>query len=360
MTPTTTQPASRTRRVLASLAFVALVAVMLGFTSAVLKPGRTAIVGGGPWHSFLSLPRNSTDAMFFGNSHVFAGVDPATVWRGRGIPTFVLGGPMQQMPVTYYYLREALKTQSPKVVALEVSGASYDQARFNAQFHELNLGYMPWSENRLGALLFATPDGQRTSSLVDLWVYHGRWSQLTKADFNLMGKDSGYEYLKGFTPRPVVTDTSTALAEPYVLTPAAKARADKALAFNMPALKAIAELCHDRGIQLVLFLTPTKPTGGYSYYLDSIVAGVKPVDPDVQSLDLSLPGAVPGLSLASDFNDEGHVAYTGAEKVSAVLANHLASLGLPDRRGEAAYRSWFSDALKRDDYIERRIEPRNK
>ena len=43
---------------------------------------------------------------------------------------------------------------------------------------------MPWSLNKIGAGLLATPAAQRVGVLVDLWIYHSRWLQLTPADWN--------------------------------------------------------------------------------------------------------------------------------------------------------------------------------
>src|SRR5512133_1906002 len=110
----------RSPRLLASIVFAAVTLALLAYAGAVLKPGRSGVVDGAAWQSFAALEPNSVDVVFFGSSHAFSGIDPAVIWRERGVPTFVHGGPAQMLQVTEYYMRETLKTQKPQVLALAV------------------------------------------------------------------------------------------------------------------------------------------------------------------------------------------------------------------------------------------------
>jgi len=342
----------RTRRLIASVLFCALVVGVLTLASVVLKPARKGDSGGSTWPAYLSTERDSLDVVFFGTSHVFSGVDPGTIWRSRGIASYVLGGPTQSMSVTYYYLREALKTQRPKVVALEMTGVSYRAGTYNREFQQINVGYMPFSENKLGAALFATPEGERTGVLVDLWTYHSRWTQLGREDWDIFGKDRDFEYLKGYLPK---TASREVTPTPYEPVGSARDDADAAVAHNLPDLRRIAQLCAEENIELLLFLTPTGPPGAYSYPMREAADAIQTEYPDVRVLDLSEPGAVPGLSFETDFFDGGHLSDSGARKVAPVLADYLAeTYGLPDHRSDPAYAAWDHDAHKRDDYVARR------
>jgi len=340
-----------TRRLAASLAFCVVLAIVLALTSSVLKPGRNGVdgQGGSAWTSYRALPRDSADVVFFGNSHVFVGVDPAEVWRSRGVPSFVLGGPTQQLRLTTYYLREALKTQHPKVVALEMSSIAYGETHFNREFQQINVGYMPWSAEKLGAALKETPADERAGVLVDLWTYHGRWTELTARDFDILGKNRGGEFLNGFLPKTGSQEvTPTAAPMP----PDVRMRADAALEFNMRYLREIAGLCRDADVELLLFLTPTGPPNAYSYQLEKVEALLGDEFSNVRTLDLSEPGSVPGLSFETDFIDGGHLTYVGAAKASTALATFLGTTyALPDRREDPAY-SWWNTALTdHDEYL---------
>jgi hypothetical protein len=211
---------------------------------------------------------------------------------------------------------------------------------------------MPWSANRVAATMVGTQPGDRVWALLDLWPLHGRPKGLSLSDFDIVGKDRGYEYFKGFKPtmrsKPM---TST----PYVPTESRRREADREVAYNMPALRRIVKYAAQNDIQVLLLLTPTSPPGGYSYHLEEVYRRLSSEFDNVKMLDLDKAGAVPGLSYEKDFKDVGHLAYTGAEKTAVALAGFLASTyGLPDRRQEPAYRSWNEDAKAYDSYIRRR------
>lgn len=341
---------TRRRRLLGALAFCAILFALLAYASAVLKPGRGGEQAGAAWGAFRSQPKNSIDAIFFGSSHVFDGVDPATLWRERGIAGFVNGGPTQPIPIMKYYVRESFKTQQPKVIVLEMSTASYSPDRFDRNFHLINVGYMPWGLNKLGAILFETPAGERTAVAVDLWTYHSRWNEVSAGDFNPWRKNLGTPYLKGFLPKigaKEVTPTPTAL------TPEARKRADLNLDAYLPDLEAMVSEAEKRDVQVLLLLTPTAPPGIYSYQAEEALRRLSAKHDNVKLLDLNKPGAVPGLDYETDFFDGGHVTYEGAEKTSAAIAEYLAlTYGLPDRSGDPAYASYDRDATERDRYVE--------
>jgi hypothetical protein len=337
----------RVRRLIASIVFVALTATTIGIATAVLRPES----GGVAWGAFRRLERDSVDVMLFGNSHAFASIDPAVIWRTHGIPAFVHAGPVQMLAVTEYYIRESLRTQKPRVIALEMSSAAYTEDSFNAAFHTVNINSMPWSANKLAALLETTPSDMQVNILLELWSSHVRWTELRPRDFNLPGKQRGAPYLRGFVPN---FRSEEVTSQPYVASADDRAAAAESVAYNAEALARIAALCAENDIGLLLVLTPTGPPGQYTHVLEEAARLLADGPADMRVLDLSAPGAVPGLSYETDFFDGGHLTWRGAEKASSALAAFLAGeWDLPDRRGEAAYSTWDADAELRDAFIER-------
>ncbi|MEI8080699.1 MAG: hypothetical protein WCI74_02515 [Actinomycetes bacterium] len=341
------------RQLLASLLFCAILALALGLTSAVLKPGRSLQDGnaGAAWTGYLAQAPGHLDVVFFGTSHVFDGVDPSQIWRTRGIASYVMAGPAQKLDITKYYVREGLRTQKPKVVVVDLGAVTYEKDRFSRSFHDINVGYMPWGLNKLAAGVLSTPEGERVGALVDLWNYHGRWAELKRTDFNIVGKNgAGDTFMKGWlpltssrpvssTPQPAAEDTKTLAAVDY----------------NIAALREIAKATQAAGIPLVLTLMPTGPPGAYSSLLERASKPLLAEFDNVHVLDLSLPGAVPGLSYQTDFFDSGHLNYRGSEKASAALANYLATaFAIPDHRGDPAYSAWGTDVVKSRQRMESR------
>lgn len=340
------------RRAVYSAVFCVLLAAVLSLAGAVLKPGRSLLTdeAGAAWTGWLEHEPNSIDVAFFGNSHTFNAVDASVLWRREGISSYVLAGPTQPLEVTKYYVREALRTQDLDVVVVELSSITNDRERFVREFHLINVGYMPWSLNKVGAIAFATPPGERQAAACDLWAYHSRWSELTTRDFQLATKNGGDAFLKGWDPRLTSMEvTATPVDRERSIDDSHTVRA---LAFNAEHLRDIALTCAENDVRLLLVLTPTGPPRGYSAIFDAATEPLLAEFDHVRVLDLSEPGAVPGISYTTDFYDGGHVSHTGAEKTSRVLAEYLAeTYGLTDHRSDPAYARWDADARKRDAFL---------
>ena len=69
--------------------------------------------------SFYDLEDNTVDVLVLGSSHAYQGINTAVLWRNFGIASFNLCGAAQPIWNTYYYLEEALKTQTPKAIILD-------------------------------------------------------------------------------------------------------------------------------------------------------------------------------------------------------------------------------------------------
>ena len=77
-----------------------------------------------------NLPNDVIDVAFFGPSVVYCGINPAVLWDEAGIASFNAAISGQDREASYYYIKEFLKKQSPKVVF--VSGMLFQQAQEDA------------------------------------------------------------------------------------------------------------------------------------------------------------------------------------------------------------------------------------
>jgi hypothetical protein len=59
------------------------------------------------------------DVLFLGSSQTAAGFNPQNLYDSFGIRSYNLGSNHQSLWASYYWLREALGRQSPKVVVLD-------------------------------------------------------------------------------------------------------------------------------------------------------------------------------------------------------------------------------------------------
>ena len=73
-------------------------------------------------------PEDTIDAVFVGSSHVYCGVNPAILWEDYGYSTFDMAVSGQSKEVAYHGMVELLKTQSPKVVFVDLYALTYKGA----------------------------------------------------------------------------------------------------------------------------------------------------------------------------------------------------------------------------------------
>ena len=105
--------------------------------------------------AFYAQPKNSIDVLALGTSHVHCGINTGVLWEDYGIAAYDFSAAEQPVWVTYYYLKEAYKYQSPKVVVLDLFGL----ARFNEDYHyswiEESIYGLRYSQNKMEMLKVA-------------------------------------------------------------------------------------------------------------------------------------------------------------------------------------------------------------
>jgi len=315
---------TKTRSRLAALVCLLVLAAALFYATRVLTPKRHDY--GSTWGQFLKEEKNSTDVMFFGSSLVYCDVAPAAIWTESGLRSYVMAGAEQTVPMTYYYLREALKTQSPKAVFVEATGMIYDRY---TNYTQVNIGYMPWGGNRLKASLTEAEDGLLPGFFFPLWFYHSRWNELTADDWRVGLTGYRADDLAGYTFLHEYRSMSGPKTRRF--TPDADNWAR-----NLEFLKKIASLCADRGIQVVFYLAPSMGRLPQET-VDSLKDAVAGMD-GARFLDCNGIYDSFGIDASRDYFDTLHFNVSGAEKFSRVMADWITeNLGLsPSPDADAA------------------------
>lgn len=287
-----------------------------------LTPLRTAY--GSTWDMYEKEPQRSIDVMFFGSSVVYCDVCPAVLWRESGVTSYVMAGPEQTIPVTYRYIRQALRTQSPRIVVVDLTGMFYERYQ---NFTQVNLTYMPFGREKLAAI-FESAEKERVPGLLfPLYDYHSRWSEAGPGEIKarLLGQSAdpmaGYTFLTECVPQTGV--------KPREWTPD-----EENYARNLDYLKRIADFCAARGARLVLASMP-----GCWPWTEELRARLRA---DAAALgaeyrDFNDDLDAIGADLSADFVDALHYNAFGAEKFSRYLAeSFLPSLGLGPTAGADA------------------------
>lgn len=330
------------REPLFALALALCAALLLHLAGAALRPAHDTY--GSTWRAYLAEPPQSVDVLYLGSSYAYCDINPAVLYDETGLTGYVMGGSEQTLALTYWYLKEALRTQSPSAVVLEISGLWFKPYQ---AFTQINVGYMPFSPNKLGAVFTASEPGLRLGLLWDLYFYHSRWKEVTPEDIRRAFSPAKPDFYKGFTPAVGVFDQTG--QGPFV-TPSAQPEA--VYADNLAWLGKIAALCRAEGITPVFTFNPTYSQRTAAEYARAR-SDVEALGADLLLYDWSGCFAPLGLDPARHLYDGGHLNREGAEIFSRRLGRLLADeLGVTPRpqSGDnaaawaAAARHWLEHA----------------
>lgn len=293
---------------LALLAGILAAVLVLGAVTELVSPKRHNY--GSDWGEFLQEEEDTIDVLFIGSSLTYCNIIPAIFWEETGLTAWDVTGPELTVPGAYHYLVEALKTQSPSVVFIEISAVLYE--RYTG-FTKTVIGQMPWGLNRLEMTLREGETENLTGLLFPLYFYHSRWSELSDDDWTVFRNgysqdmNAGYTYLNQYrVPQGyVVRDDS--------------GHDTQNNARNLEYLKRIAALCLEEGITPVFYESPAASTmpeelmGPVRRELEAI-EGALVVNFNDHRDDI-------GAELEGDYFDALHYNAAGAAKFSRFLAD---------------------------------------
>ena len=277
--------------------------------------------------------RDQADVALLGTSRTYCDVMPMEMWRTRGVTALDVTGPIQTMPITLGYLQQVLASQHPKVVMVDLYMIGLHDS-MTVQTEHTNLDVMPFGLPKMRAIVATAKPGNWFELAVPLQLYHSRWSQLLRGDFQL-DKDSAYAYARGAAYWTRVQKISP--------TPAEEARPEDGYLKDLSDIREMAQTCKDRGIRLVLFTAPNPHRLAISGtpVLDRLRRDLSAEFPSVDYLDMNAGGLAAGISTDTDYMDEIHLNHRGAVKLSKALADLLVSkYGIGEHRGDAFAGDW--------------------
>lgn len=324
---------SKWREPIFALLFLILAALLIGILSLAFRPVRVDY--GAVWGPYLAEPRNSLDYLYLGSSYAYCDVDPVEIYDKTGLTGYVLAGPEQTLSQTYWYLKEALKTQKPSLVILEGSALAFQQYQ---NYTQVNVGYMPAGLNQLGAIFTASEPELRTGLLFPLYFYHNRWKELTVDEAADALLPSEADTLKGFTP---VSGVFEQIADgPFTREP----QPEEVYEENLTWLSKIDDLCEKRGIPLALVFHPTYSQLPADTRIriaeDASELGISFFDWTEESQSI-------GITPTLHYYDPGHLNQEGAAIFSAWLGDFLTGeLGVSPRPQDSENTAAWQSAVQ--------------
>lgn len=270
------------------------------------------------------------DVVFTGSSHTYCSISPALLWGENGISAFNMATSGQDKDSTYHYLLELLKTQSPKVVCVELYGLTFEQHSVDGNRHRNMMG-MPLSENSIALIDEHIEDEKMNIDYKLRWpIIHTRYKELEKYDFveydfSQYGRGTDLSY----DARPASFPAS-AMGN-YI--------AEELKSTNKEWLDKLYQLSLDEGFELVLFMAPTVITHSDQGQINSAVLYAQ--ERGLHVFDFNRKYAELGFDYATDFVDDYHLNGYGAEKLTRFFGEFFEqNFDLADHRGEEGYEQW--------------------
>ena len=194
--------------IIRSVIFLSILASVLCWINQILEP--KYIYKNSTWpttssyHQFYQMEENTIDVLFFGSSVCVNAFSPQEIYNSCGIRSYNLGSEQQSIFLSYFWLKEALRFQSPQVVVLDT--------KFLMDIHPENainttegltrkcLDPMKWSKVKaeaVNALCSLDENQSELSYYLTNIRFHSRWSSLAEHDLD----QSEYQYaeLKGYS-----------------------------------------------------------------------------------------------------------------------------------------------------------------
>jgi len=290
----------------------------------------TTIVDG-----FYAEKKNDIDVIVVGSSNSFCTVNPLVLYEEYGIAAYDFGSSSQPMNISALYIKEALKRQKPKVIALEVNMMVGDSINDNNEAG-LRWGYtnIPLSADKLKCIYQSVGklDAEYFSYVFPIFRYHNRWKELSKIDYTYFVRDKT-NYTKGYLETQSVAEYAVNMGD-YAYEGDAWIGED-----NVICLDEIAQLCGNNHVELLLFKSPKENWHQYETKAIRELADERGL-PFVDYNELYDNGSLE-LDVTADFRDGDHLNDFGAKKITMHFGAYLkANYELPDRREDAALNSW--------------------
>jgi len=327
-----------------ALCIVLCIAIAIGglwYMDRVLKMKR--VDGILSMQNFYAQPEGSVDVLLVGNSHSGINVDTATLWKEYGIASYNLWGGVQPLWNSYHFIVEALKYQTPKVIALEITAAISDYEYSEDQNQIKNTVGMKLSKNKLEAVKVSAPKDKWLNLMLGFPMYHNRFDELSYDDFANFPWSDGLENFKGSYLLYGVGSYEFESAEGVT-------ECREIMYKQEEYLMKIIDLCKEKNIPLLLFKSTALERKDAQEIFNTV--SVIAEENGLNFLNMNLLDEEVGITPA-DYSTDRHMNGSGARKVARYMGAYLQeNYDVPDRRGEAGFESWDVNAAVVDnDYL---------
>lgn len=284
---------------------------------------------------FYELPDNTVDVLFIGSSHVYKGIDPSVLYEEYGIAAYNLGSASQPIWNSYYYLEEALKTQTPELIVLECYKVTGNEQYADASTTIKATSGMRFSKTYIEAIKASVEDPkERMNFYLRFPWYHARYEEINGGDFLDNYGNPHYDNFLGYIPEQRLVEeeipqniNSIDKVEPI---------SEK----NMLYLNKMVELAKEHDIPMMFLIAPFCKTADEKQpYYNALEQYAE--EKQIPLVNGNKYYDEIGLIATEDFGKGKHLLYSGAKKFTKYVGAYLdENYDLPDKRNHPDYGIW--------------------
>lgn len=325
-------------RLMRSVAFVISALALVWLINFIVTPNTDR---DGMWRSYKSLQPNTVDVLLFGTSRIHANINPAVVYNESGITAFDLSGSAQPLQFSLPTMKEALRTQKPQLVLIDVWVMRNAIEEFTPIQRNNNLTHMPFGVAKIEAIRVGDKPSQWVSYLLPVVQYHSGWASFDQGNFNPWKWDEkrhdiffGYRFMNSSKPLQPKVDV-----EPVD---------QKRFNANIEEISAMVKLARESGAQVAFIEPPTQHLNTMDAYIKAVQFELKLRGyGDIATLKFTNGAQAGNIDYTTDFVDHVHMNYQGAEKFSRFLAPKLQQEFNLTTKASATTKSYFVSEYRR-------------
>lgn len=272
-------------------------------------------------NGFYAEEPDTLDVVFIGSSQMYADMAPAVLFDRFGITSYDFCANEQPLWVSYYYVKEAIRTQHPKVIVLDVFTVYGEDYEDEGVMH-INLDDLPMNVNKIQAIQNGVPKNLRYSYYYPIAKYHNTWTDLYQ-DKVLASFYHEKDFNKGYSPFIFAGEYEESAKEEVLLQNEKVPLPQRATEW----LLKIIDLCETENVPLVLIKTPNGNAERQKLY-NSVE-------------ELAYKTGTPFYNMNTILDGQAHINILQAEKVSVLMGEYLTEhYTFEDKRKNPIYDEW--------------------
>lgn len=306
--------------------FLMVLTLTVNYVTGILSRKDSAI----KYHDLESEERG-IDVMFFGTSHVVNGIYPMELWNEYGIVSYNCGGHGNQIPTTYWVMRNVFDNCVPKLVVVDVFGLESNDRirpeRPGIDQQHISFDWIDLSRNKIEMMNYLFDDIEtKIEFLFPISIYHDRWSEVGESDFVIDDSvHKGAEYRAN-------------RAAPIEIQLIDRNEREEANSLGKVYLCKMIEECQSRGIEVLLINIPYPAVESQQRWANSVDLIAEQYG--VNYLNLQYEDT--GINFFSDmYDNNSHLNPSGARKITSYVGEYIVQhYEVSDWSQNMAYADW--------------------